>query len=283
MVSRIRRLLAPQEVPAWDRNKVLLGLGATSLAGLVLVGGLVLAISYSLQGANDGKAASRVDTSMHLTAGSTSTGANVADAQTRADALAALPMLSLGPDAAQPAPVSTRDPGTIVIPQSTGTGPAGVPTGFPRTPQGALAQLAALDQAAMQTASMSGVRAAIASWAAPGGPTPQTWSGVTAMAAFLTAAGLSGGGSPQLALVVTPLMGQIKGSVGAGVAVVCVDFEFDATLAQTSRVAVAVCQKMVWQQTRWVIGPGAEAATAPSVWPDTDTAFAAGYKDLRRG
>ena len=32
---------------------------------------------------------------------------------------------------------------------------------------------------------------------------------------------------------------------------------------------------------RWVIGAGSEPATPPSVWPDTDTAIAVGYKDLR--
>jgi hypothetical protein len=103
------------------------------------------------------------------------------------------------------------------------------------------------------------------------------------MASFLTAAGLSGGGSAQLALVVTPLMGLIKGTIGADFVVPCIDFQFDATLQATQHVASADCQRMVWQTDRWVIGPGAEPADPPSVWADTDTAIQVGYQDLRNG
>jgi hypothetical protein len=203
--------------------------------------------------------------------------------RSRQDVLAAKPMPSVDLAAAEPDSVSTRDPGTLVIPAATRTGPGGVPTGFGHTPAGALAQLAAIDQTAMQSGSLPGVRAVITAWAAPGGPTAQTWSGVTAMAGFLDAAGLSGAGSPQLSSVVTPLMGLIKGSVGADFVIPCIDFEFDATLTQTQRVAVADCQRMIWQGHRWVIGPGAEPADPPSVWPDTDTAIEVGYQDLRHG
>ena len=31
-----------------------------------------------------------------------------------------------------------------------------------------------------------------------------------------------------------------------------------------------------------MIGAGAEPATPPSVWPDTDLAIAVGYRDLRK-
>ena len=67
-------------------------------------------------------------------------------------------------------------------------------TGFPRTPEGELAQLAAIDVTAMQSGSMDGVRRVIAEWAAPGGPTSETWSGADGMANLLSAAGLSSAG-----------------------------------------------------------------------------------------
>ena len=67
------------------------------------------------------------------------------------------------------------------------------------------------------------------------------------MADLFDADGLSGGGVNQLALVLTPLMGQIKGSVGPDFVVPCVDFEIDVTLHQTARGAIADCQRMVWQ------------------------------------
>jgi len=63
------------------------------------------------------------------------------------------------------------------------------------------------------------------------------------------------------------------------------------TLTQTARGAVADCQRMVWQPDttqsngtggRWMVGPGAEPATPPSVWPDTDLALSVGYRDLTK-
>ena len=110
-----------------------------------------------------------------------------------------------------------------------------MPTGFPHTPAGALAQLAAIDQTALQSGSLAEARAVITGWALPGGPTASSWSRGAALAALFDAAGLSGGGSPQLGLVVTPLMGLIKGTVGPDFVIPCVDFELDVTLAQTAR------------------------------------------------
>lgn len=200
------------------------------------------------------------------------------------DALAARPMPSVPESDSRPGPVSTADPGeSIVLPPATVVGPAGVPTGFPQTPEGALAQLAAIDQTAVQAASLDGAREVIESWALPGGPTAGSWSVVHAVGDLLDAAGLSGGGSAQLAVVLTPLMGLIKGTVGPDFVVPCVDFELDVTLQQTARGAVADCQRMVWRTDRWLIGPGAEPAVPPSVWPDTDVAISVGYRDLRRG
>jgi hypothetical protein len=182
---------------------------------------------------------------------------------------------------AQPSVLSTRDPGYIVLPPSTTVGPAGVPAGFAHTPAGALAQLAGIDTAALDSASVGGARAVIDHWAAPGGPTAATWTGVRAMADFLSAAGLSAGKPPDLALVATPLMGLVKATDGGDWVVACVDFEVDATLAQTARVAVADCQRMAWAGSRWVVGPGAEPAVAPSIWPGTGASIDAGYKELR--
>jgi hypothetical protein len=201
--------------------------------------------------------------------------------QGAADALAAQPMLSVDPSAALPSTLSPHDPGALQIPKATATGAADVATGFPQTPAGALGQLAAIDQAAFEGGALDSARQVIAAWALPGGPTTASWTGVKAMAQMLSAAGLSGGGSQKLALVVTPLMGQIKGTLGPGFVVPCLDYEFDATLNRTARAAVADCQRMVWDGAEWKIGPGAEPGDSPSIWPDTDLAIAAGYKDLR--
>ena len=101
------------------------------------------------------------------------------------------------------------------------------------------------------------------------------------MADLLAAAGVSGVGSPQLSVVVRPVMGLVKGTVGPDFAVVCVDLEFTVTVAQTARAAVADCQRMTWVGDRWLIGAGPEPAPAPSVWPGTEAAITAGFRELR--
>jgi hypothetical protein len=268
-------------------------LAAAAIVAVLLVVGLALAVLASVHphrpggrvtgaAAAAGRAAGHTAPSSAATS-ATGVGAEPGSAAAR-DALAAASMPQVDDAAAQPGPVSTRDPGpTLLLPAATGVGPADVPTGFPRTPLGAMAQLAEIDRAALQSGRLADARAVITGWALPGGPTPASWSGVAALAGFLQAAGLSGGGSPQLGLVVSPQMGLIKGTAGAEFVVPCLDFEVDATLAHTARVAVADCQRMVWTGQRWMIGPGAEPAEAPSVWPDTDPAVQVGYRDVRRG
>ena len=283
----LRRPPAGEPSTPWSRRKMLALLAGAAVGAAFLALGLVLTVVYAGRPAASRVARSTV--SPAPTDASAATGAQApaarADVTQRArDALAAAPMPQLDDAAARPGPVSTRDPGpALELPKATSVGPESVATGFPQTPLGAMAQLAAIDLTALQSGSLAGARAVITAWATPGGPTADSWSGVHALAAFLDAAGLSGGGSPQLALVVTPLMGQLKGSVGDDFTVPCLDYEVDATLTQTARVAVADCQRMVWTGQRWMVGPGIEPADAPSVWPDTEAAIAVGYRDVRRG
>jgi hypothetical protein len=272
--------------PQWSRRRMLGLLVLAALTVAVLIAGLVLAVVHAVNPTGGGNDASVVGGSVGNAtvpaAAATPTG-TVSAAEAR-DALAARPMPAVSESASRPAPVSNRDPGPpIVLPRATHTAAAGVPTGFPHTPEGAMAQLAAIDQTALQSGSLSGARDVIAAWAMPGGPTTTSWSGVRAMSTLLNAVGLSGGGSPQLGIVLTPLMGQIKGSVGQDFVVPCVDFELEVTLQQTARGATADCQRMVWHGDRWMIGPGDEPAQPPSVWPGTDLAIDVGYRDLRHG
>jgi hypothetical protein len=271
-------------------EKLLVLLGAAALAGLLLLVGLGLALYYSIHPASAPQGAAHPDSAAGTAHSQVPPGAGEPGSrlpgdlvQARRDALAARPMRAGSAADAQPSVLSTRDPGFIVLPASTAAGPVGVPAGFGHTPAGALAQLAAIDTAALDSASLVGVRAVIDDWAAPGGPTGATWSGVGVMADFLTAAGLSAGKSPDLALIATPMMGLVKATDGADWVVACVDFEVDATLAATARVALADCQRMAWAGNRWVIGPGAEPAGPPSIWPGTDAAIDAGYHELRGG
>jgi hypothetical protein len=255
-------------------------IGAATV-GLVLVFGLVLAVYFALRpseqnGRNAGGGSGSPDNT------ATTTAATAVDER---DALAAEVMPSVDEAASHPGPVSANATGTPSgLPDPTRVGPARVPTGFPHTPEGAMAQLAAIDQVAIQSGSLGTAAVVIRNWSVPGGPTEQTWSGTQAVATLLTSAQTAG--SSQLAIVMTPLMGLVKGTVGPDFVIPCIDFELDVTLSQTARGAVADCQRMVWQQDsrrgRWMIGAGSEPATPPSVWPGTDLAISVGYRYLRK-
>jgi len=277
---------------SWSRQRMLGLLAGAAIVGLALVTGLVLLVVSALRSADHHPASTRAVSpppGSTLTPSSAGTVQSGSSPQAVEDELAARPMPHVDQAASEPGPVSTRDPGpAITLPSASTTGPAGVASGFPHTVAGAMAQMAAIDQAALQSGTLAGARAVITAWALPGGPTATSWSGLAALAQFFDAAGLSGGGSPQLAIVVTPLMGQLKGTVGPDFAIPCVDFEIDATLTTTARVGLADCERMAWTPDRhvpaggrWMIGPGTEPADPPSVWPDTDTAISVGYRDLR--
>lgn len=270
---------------AWSRRQLLAAVAASAaLAGLLMAGAI-----WWLLGAGLGRTQSRSVGDGHPrgTAADRVPSGATSNPRGAADALAARPMPVVPAAAAHPGPVSLTDPGNhlplpLPLPPATETGPAGVPAGFPHTPAGALAQLAAIDSAALQPADLDAARRVIGGWALPGGPTSTTWSGVRALAQLLDASGSAGAGN-RPTVVITPLMGLIKGTVGADFVLPCVDFEIDVTVTQTARGAVADCQRMAWTGTRWMVGPGPEPVPPPSVWPDTATALAVGYRDLRRG
>ena len=267
---------------------------AGGVTGLMLLFGLGLAVAYALQpnhpataSGGTGSAASTVTSGEGGQPGRTS-GRGQSTKEAR-DVLAARPMPRVDDSASHPSAVTAMSPGApIALPAATQVGADGVPTGYPHTVEGALAQLAAIDRVAMQSGSVGTARDLIDHWALAGGPTGSTWSGVQALESLLTDAASSSTG--QLAIVLTPLMGEVKGTVGPDFVIPCVDFELDVTVAQTARGAVADCQRMVWQPAtnagpaggRWMVGPGSEPATPPSVWPDTDVAISVGYRDLRR-
>jgi hypothetical protein len=286
MFSR-RREKAPRPAPQWTREKMLALLVGAAVSGLVLLVGVGLCVYYALRPAHhsaDGGTGTTTSSTTGTGTGSGDGGSTRAARDDR-DALAAKPMAQVDDAASHPSAVSTSPPGApIVLPAATRAGPAGVPTGYPHTPEGAMAQLAAIDQVALQSGSLGTAREVITQWAMPGGPTAASWSGAQALTSLLTDTQTAG--TAQLAIVFTPLMSQIKGIVGPDFVVPCIDFELDVTLTQTARGAVADCQRMVWQPDaqggRWMVGPGAEPASPPSVWPDTDLAVSVGYRDLTK-
>jgi hypothetical protein len=206
--------------------------------------------------------------------------------QSAQDQLASEELTTAPLEAAQPGSLSSGETGTLEIPAPMEVGEDGVATGFPHTPEGALAQLAAIDSTALSSASVRVAQDVIKEWAAPGGPSPESWTGVHAVAALLESAGMSSDARNSITIAVEPKMGYIKGTVGDDFVVPCIDFIVTATIlsetqmGQPQQVAAADCQRMVWQDDRWVIGPGDEPSPAPSLWPGSQASFDAGYQWL---
>jgi hypothetical protein len=178
-------------------------------------------------------------------------------------------------------PLSTDVAGSLTVPQAGGLGPAQVATGFPPTPEGALAQLIAIDKRAIESVSLVTAQDVISAWAVEGGPSATSWSGVEAMAIMLDTAGLPANGSPELQVELRPTLGFLRDSTGDGTTP-CVDFVMVTSVldAKQSEVSVADCQHMIWVGGRWMIGPGPEAEPAPSLWPGTQASYDAGYQWL---
>jgi hypothetical protein len=259
----MRRQRQIDTAPEWGRGKLLAVLVAGAVALLAAVVGLGLGVYYSVLA---GPAGSGAD-------GSTRGRADVVSESDQAAEIA-------GEAAARPGPLTTEVFDELVLPTPTVLGPAGVSSGFPRTPEGALAQLAAIDQRVLQSASVDVAQQVIEEWAVPGGPTVESWSGVHAVAALLSSAGVSRSGDSALTVSAWPEMGLIR-ETGEAETTVCVNFVVTAIKTKTASVASADCQRMAWADGRWMIGAGAEPEQAASVWPGTTAALEAGYRVLR--
>lgn len=270
-----------QECPR--RRKLAALIGTAGLVG-VLVTGLVLSVADLTRSGTRPDRTETVGAATPRTASSVSCASLAVSPRVAAarDELAARRMLDTGTgEMFGRVDLSTRDPGTpIVLPPSGGIGAWGVETGYPQTPQGALAQLAAIDVAVLRSASLAGVRAVLREWAAACGPSPRSGSWVKEMASLLESIGVATDGTARLDIRAIPRMGLIKGSVGTDFVVACVNFTIDVTFGGTSRTVGVDCQRMVWSGGRWLIGPGQEPAKARAVWPDTDAAIDAGFEDL---
>jgi len=199
------------------------------------------------------------------------------------DELAARPMTVVPLAAASPQPIAATSTAAAALTLPDPTDPATpMPTGFPRTPQGAIAQLAAIDTAAFRNlnpATLSGVhtRASL-----PGAVPLAEWTPQVGVTAILRTVGAPAG-SPGLTATWTVTHAQVKGVLDGGDFVLaCVLGELDATYRATARAGVGDCQRMTWHAGRWWIGPGAQPAFAPSTWPGSADCVRAGWQEARR-
>ncbi|ROR91124.1 hypothetical protein EDD33_1985 [Nocardioides aurantiacus] len=267
MFRRYRRPTHPAPEP-WGRRRVQLLLAVSVMAGLVVAGFGVWSVVTGTQGPPS--------------AGARPGSGHVERELSEEDAVADSPMQPADLQQALAGPLEAASHASIALPAATRAGEVGVPTGFPKTPEGALAQLVEVDRRAIESVSVVTAQKVVTAWAEPGGPTARTWSGVGAVAQLLSSAGLPADGADDLVVELRPAMGRIKGRVGDGYVIPCVDFVLTVSVTGEApqRVAVADCQRMRWVGERWVIGAGAEPAPAPSIWPGTAASYAAGYRWL---
>jgi len=216
-----------------------------------------------------------------VTAAPASPGANVQLAAEAEDELATRPMATAAPAASQPQPVvavETAAPLPIPAPADAA---AALPTGFPRTPEGAVGQLAAIDAAAFRDLHPATVADVHARASLPGAVPLTEWTPNVGVTAILRAISQPKGSS-SITATWTLTHAQVKGVLAGGDFVLaCVLGELDATYRSTARAGVGDCQRMVWQDGRWFIGPGAQPAFAPSTWPGSADCVRVGWREAR--
>jgi hypothetical protein len=255
---------------AWGRTRLLLLLVAAVVAVVVLVAGLVFTGSYALTGESQ-------DSGTETTFPQSPGGGRPA-APARRDGIAAAPMLQIDRQAALPT-ASAAVPGpTMWIPPATGAGPAGIPTGFPRTPEGAVGQLAAIGTQVLQGMSIAYANDIYQRWALPGGIGQAAWPMTRNVQAFLEAARMGQETDRAVSVVAIPAASQVKGVDGPDWAVVCVLFEVRATITVDARIGYGYCERMQWHNRRWMIAPGVPPVQAPSTWPGSELSIQAGWQ-----
>ncbi|SOC51181.1 hypothetical protein SAMN05421879_10165 [Ornithinimicrobium cerasi] len=268
--------MAPTTPGAWGRGRLLAILACALAAGLALLAGLGLFIWQVLSADPPRSGAAQDSAPIQVLLEEASLGSGGPDRRAR---VADAPMLTVDdPDAYRQGQVATTVAEPLSIPSPATTGPVDVPTGYPRSPEGALGQLAAIDVTVVRTMSVPATHEIYRSWST-GGADPAGWVMTGNVTDFLTAA-RQGGQAKEPGLVVTavPAAGQVKGSDGPDWVVACVLLRLEASLVEQARAAYGHCEAMTWTGDRWVIDTTHPVAPAPSTWPGTDLAARSGWR-----
>lgn len=255
----------PAQNPGWGRGRLLAIVGS---AALLAAGVLAFLISLALESLTGPGPAAPV---------TVQTSAPPSTGPVRRDEIAAAPMLQVDPTARSSGVPATAQSRALDVPPATEQGPSGVPTGYPRTPAGAVGQLAAIDTTVLNGMSLERTWQVHRGWALPGAPAVGQWVMTENVRAFLAAAGPAAPAGAPAAVVAIPAGGQVKGTDGPNWVVACVLLRVDATIARTASIAYGHCERMQWHEGRWQIAPGTQPATAPSTWPGTELAASAGW------
>jgi len=257
----------------WDRRRLLVVLACVVAAVTLLLVGLGYAVYFALTSATGTAKPVPATAAARL-----ASGPQVARGEAHRDEIASAPMLAVGPaDSRASTPAAVAGP-TITIPVSTRQGPASVPAGFPRTPEGAVAQLAAIETTVLQGMSIPAANQVYEQWALPGGVGVAGWEITQDVQAFLTTAQMGPEKDIASSVVATPAAAQVKGTDGPDWVLACVLLDMRATITADARMGYGYCERMQWRAGRWMIAPGTPPARAPSTWPGSDLSIKAGWR-----
>ncbi|MDF1705835.1 MAG: hypothetical protein P1U38_13780 [Aeromicrobium sp.] len=196
------------------------------------------------------------------------------------DAVAAAPMLEITEADLRPAAPSLEPAKTLALPGATGTGSGGVPTGYPHTPEGAVAQLASIVTTALGPMDTDAARHVFENWSDPNADYA-SWPIAQSIQAFHASAGTTNG-DPSIETSAIPVAGQIKGTDGDNWVLACVLLDVQISLAKDTRFGFGHCERMQWTGSRWEIATGTTPAVAPSTWPHSQRSLDAGWRTLEQ-
>ena len=260
----------------WGRRRLVRTLAIVAVVAALLLAGLSYAVYSAIASTRSSAAAASPGQEIR-------SAEQLPSGPARRDAIAAAPMLAVPPEASRSGKPSAQVGPTITIPPAGRVGPAGVPTGFPHSPEGAVAQLAAIETTVLQSMSIDRAHQVHAAWSNPGAVAAESWELTTNIQAFLASSAGQYAGDLRTAVVTTPIAAQVKGTDGTDWVLACVLLDVKAQIATQARIAYGHCERMQWSTHdggRWVIGAGAVPARAPSTWPGTDLAIEAGWKTV---
>jgi len=265
-------------VGVWDRRRLQRTLAGVTALVVVLLAGLAYAVQAALTADPQTAAAQPASSGPVVVAVE-----DLPDSAARRDAIAAAPMLAVPPDAARGGTPAQEPAEPIAIPAAGRVGPANVPTGYPRTPEGAVGQLAAITAATLQSLSLDDAAGIYAAWSEPGAPPASEWTLMRNLRSFLGSDAAAHLTDPGTALVATPVGAQVKGVDGDTWTLACVLMDVEARVVTSARMGYGHCARMHWSTDaaaggRWVIAAGVEPAAAPSTWPGTELAKDAGWR-----
>ncbi|WP_139324222.1 MULTISPECIES: hypothetical protein [unclassified Pseudonocardia] len=265
-----------------SRRRALLILGGAAVLVVALLVGVVVSLA-SMFGADEPSSTYQRPPS---STGADDAGGTGSGTGPEAEAgLARAPMLEVPDQAALPHTLSTRSAGApITLPQPEQVSGVLVPTGFPDTEQGAIAQAVELTRVGFAGADPQVWAQAYNSIAEPGAaPAAQTPASQD-LVAFRRAANMPRTGATRATVTWTPTSALVKGKTDDGNYVVtCVLGEL--VTDYKGRVAtggLGNCLPMRRVGDQWLVASGPRAWVAPATWPGSDEAVSVGYRDIIR-